>query len=110
MDVARGIMRTVEPLAIRGPAAAIEIEGTTDLQAETQDLRVVVRPDVGTLTALGVAVINPIAGAATLLAGAAGVNPLNRIFSYRYHVTGTWSDPQVNKEGAIAEPGPEEKK
>ena len=48
--------------------------------------------------------------AGALLATAAGQNPLNRIFSYRYHVTGTWSDPQVNRAGAIAEPGPEEEK
>jgi len=110
MDVARGVMRTAGPLSIRGPAASIEIEGSTDLQAETQDLRVVVRPDVGTLAALGVAAINPIAGAATLLASAAGQNPLNRIFSARYHVTGTWSDPQANREGAVTEPAPEEQK
>jgi uncharacterized protein YhdP len=110
MDVASGIMRTAEPLAIRGPAARIEIEGATDLQAETQDLRVVVRPELGAVAALGVAVINPVAGAATLLASAVGQNPLNHIFSYRYHVTGTWSDPQVNRVGATAERVPEEQK
>jgi uncharacterized protein YhdP len=110
MDVTRGVMRTAEPLSIRGPSARIEIEGQTDLEAETQDLRVVVRPELGAVAALGVAVINPVAGAATLLASAVGQNPLNHIFSYRYHVTGTWSDPLVKKEAAIAEQGPEEKK
>ena len=25
--------------------------------------------------------------------------PLNRLFSYRYHVTGTWADPKVDKAG-----------
>jgi uncharacterized protein (TIGR02099 family) len=110
MGVSRGVMRTAEPLAIRGPAAQIEIAGSTDLSAETQDLNVVVRPELGTVAALGVAAINPVAGAATLLASAVGQNPLNRLFSYRYHVTGTWSDPVVNKEAVIAEPALEEKK
>lgn len=110
MVVAKGVMRTAEPLAIRGPAAQIEIAGSTDLSAETQDLRVVVRPELGTVAAIGVAAINPVAGAATLLASAVGQNPLNRLFSYRYHVTGTWNDPVVNKEAVIVDPAVQEKK
>jgi uncharacterized protein YhdP len=36
-----------------------------------------------------------------LLANAVLQNPLSRIFSYRYQVTGSWSDPQVDKAGDI---------
>ncbi len=92
----KGIMQTSEPLVIRGPAAQIEMAGDVDLKNETQNLRVVVRPDLGTVAAVGVALINPVAGAATLLASSVMQNPLNRLFSYRYHVTGTWSDPLVD--------------
>ena len=34
-----------------------------------------------------------------LAADAVLKKPLNRLFSYRYHVTGTWADPLVNKAG-----------
>ena len=92
-------MRTVEPLRIKGPAAQIEMQGESDLKNETQNLQVVVRPELGTMAAAGVALVNPVVGAATLLANAVLQNPLSRIFSYRYHVTGSWSDPQVDKAG-----------
>ena len=101
LSVKKGIMRTVDPLRIKGPAAQIEIQGTSDLKSETQNLQVVVRPELGTMAAAGVALVNPVVGAATLLANAVLQNPLSRIFSYRYQVTGSWSDPQVDKAGDI---------
>jgi uncharacterized protein YhdP len=101
LGIKKGIMRTVEPLHIKGPAAQIEIQGESDLKNETQNLKVVVRPELGTMAAAGVALVNPVVGAATLLANAVLQNPLSRIFSYRYQVTGTWSDPQVDKAGDI---------
>ncbi|HXE40989.1 MAG TPA: AsmA-like C-terminal region-containing protein, partial [Azonexus sp.] len=106
LSVTKGVMRTAEPLRIRGPAAYIEMRGEADLKAETQDLQVQVRPEVGNAAAVGVALINPLVGAAALLANTVMQNPLNRLFSYRYHVTGTWSDPQVAKAGQAEEPKP----
>ncbi len=102
LSVKKGIMRTTEPLRIKGPAAHIEMQGETDLKNETQDLQVVVRPEIGNAAAVGVALVNPVVGAATLLANTVlpnPLNPLNRLFSYRYHVTGSWSDPKVDKAG-----------
>lgn len=104
LNVRRGIMRTVKPLRIKAPAAEIELAGETDLKAETQDLRVVVRPELGTVAAVGAALVNPVAGAATLIASSVISNPLNRLFSYRYHVTGSWADPKVDSSGIL--PGP----
>ncbi|WP_265944800.1 YhdP family protein [Dechloromonas sp. A34] len=106
LTVNKGVMRTAEPLRIRGPAAHIEMQGETDLKAETQDLQVLVRPEIGNAAAVGVAIINPLVGAATLLANTVMQNPLNRLFAYRYHVTGTWSDPLVDKAGQAEEPKP----
>lgn len=104
LAVQNGIMRTLEPLRINGPAAQIEMQGETDLKAETQDLQVVVRPDVGGLAAIGTAtLINPVLGAATLVANSVLQNPISRLFSYRYHVTGSWSDPKVDKAGESVE-------
>ncbi len=100
LDVQNGIMRTTEPLRINGPAAQIEMQGETDLKNETQDLAVVVRPDVGGLAAIGTAtLINPALGAATLVANSVLKSPLNRLFSYNYRVTGSWSEPLVEKTG-----------
>ena len=108
LSVDQGIMRTVEPLRIFGPAAQIEMEGVTDLRNETQDLRVVVRPELGGLAAVGAAaLVNPVVGAAALVANTVLQKPLNRLFSYRYHVTGTWSEPLVDKAGQSEEPLPQ---
>lgn len=104
LSIDQGIMRTVRPLRINGPAAQIEIEGEADLRQETQDLRVVVRPEVGSLAAVGTAaLVNPVVGVAVLAANTVLRRPLNRLISYRYHVTGAWSDPQVNQVGQSEE-------
>ena len=69
LSVKKGIMKTIDPLRIKGPAAQIEMQGETDLRNETQDLQVLVRPDLGGVAAVGAAtLINPVAGAAALLA------------------------------------------
>ena len=94
-----GVMRTVEPLRINSPAAQIEIQGEADIKNETQNLVVQVRPQIGAVAALGAALVNPIAGAAALVASTVLQNPLGRLFTYRYHVTGSWSDPRVEKVG-----------
>ncbi len=100
LSVRRGVMRTTDPLHINGPAAQIEMQGETDLRSETQDLQVVVRPEIGGLAAVGVAALaHPVIGAAALVANSVLKQPLNRLFSYHYHVTGSWADPKVDKAG-----------
>ena len=104
LSVRKGVMRTTEPLRISGPAAQVEMQGETDLKTETQDLQVVVRPELGGLAAVGTAaLINPVIGAAALVANTVLQKPLNRLFSYRYHVTGTWADPKIDKAGESAQ-------
>jgi uncharacterized protein (TIGR02099 family) len=104
MEIAAGVMKTLGGLTINGPAVQVVLDGKTDLQHETQDLQVAVRPEVGGLAAVGAAaLVNPAVGAAALVANTLLKNPLNRLFSYRYHVTGTWDDPQVRKAGQTEE-------
>jgi uncharacterized protein YhdP len=63
-------------------------------------MQVVVRPEIGGLAAVGTAaLVNPVVGAAALVANTVLQKPLNRLFSYRYHVTGSWADPKVEKAG-----------
>ena len=106
--VTSGVMRTAEPLRINSPAAQIEIQGEADLKNETQDLLVLVRPQISSVAAIGAAtLINPIAGAAALVASTVLQNPLGRLFSYRYRISGSWVDPQVEKVGqSLEEPAP----
>ncbi|MDS4013572.1 MAG: YhdP family protein [Candidatus Accumulibacter sp.] len=96
MTVSSGLMRS-DRLQIDGPAARVVLRGETDLKRETQRLAVSVQPELGGSAALGVAVVNPLAGVATLLAHRMLQNPLNRVFASEYLITGTWADPKVEK-------------
>ncbi|HQO28401.1 MAG TPA: YhdP family protein [Accumulibacter sp.] len=107
MSVKSGLMRS-DRLQIDGPAARVMISGETNLKQETQRLRVTVQPELGGSAALGVALVNPLAGAATLLAHKLLQNPLNKMFGVEYLVTGKWDDPKVEKlsrsQGTTADP------
>lgn len=96
MKVTSGVLRT-DDLSIRGPSAKVFMSGSTDLAAETQDLRVKVQPTLSESVALGAAIAGPVAGVATLLAQKVLKDPIEKLFSYEYGVSGTWKDPQVVK-------------
>jgi len=96
MTVQNGLMRT-DRLQIDGPSARVIMRGEVDLKRETQKLNVNVQPELGGTAALGIALINPIAGVATWVAHKVLQNPLNQIFGFDYLVTGTWDDPKVEK-------------
>lgn len=94
--VRSGVMRT-DRLQIDSTSARVVMRGEVDLQRETQHLNVNVQPELGGTAALGVALVNPVAGVATLLAHKILQNPLNHMFGYEYLVTGTWDDPKVER-------------
>ncbi len=104
MTVKSGLMHT-DRLQIEGPAARVVMRGDADLKHETQNLNVTVQPELGGSAALGIAVVNPLAGVATLLAHKLLQNPLNKVFSFEYLVTGKWDDPKVEKISRSATPG-----
>jgi uncharacterized protein (TIGR02099 family) len=92
-----------------GPQAAVLIEGSTDLAHETQKLRVVVLPDVNLDSAslLYAALINPAIGLGTFVAQWLLRDPLSKMFSLEYSVTGTWDDPVVQRlDRGTAPPAP----
>jgi len=41
--------------------------------------------------------VNPVAGVASLIAGRLLKNPVGKIFAFDYAISGTWSDPRVEK-------------
>jgi len=98
-------------LRMRGAAAAVLMEGSADLVRETEDLRVVVVPEIDAGTAsLAFAVINPALGLGTFLAQYFLRKPLAAANTREFHVTGPWDDPKVerverNLVGDAATPG-----
>ena len=96
MAVQNGLMRT-DRLQIDGPSARVLMRGEVDLKHETQNLNVNVQPELGGTAALGIGLINPVAGVATWVAHKILQNPLNHIFGFEYLVTGSWDDPKVEK-------------
>lgn len=101
MDIARGVM-TVKDFHMRGPAADVRMTGQIDLSLETQNLSVKVTPQLGDTASTVVGLVNPVAGVAALIAGRLLKNPLGKIFAYDYTITGTWSDPKVDKPEPVA--------
>jgi uncharacterized protein YhdP len=95
--VRRGVMHT-DDLVVDGPAAKVMMRGQIDLAQETQTLRVRVQPAIGESVALGAMIAaNPVAGAVAWAAQKLLNNPLDQVFAYDYAVTGSWTDPKVDK-------------
>jgi uncharacterized protein YhdP len=92
----RGVMSTTD-FKMEGVSAAVLMSGEVDLNRETQNLKVVVLPDLsGGMGSVVTALLgNPILGLATYLAQRALKNPLSRAFSFEYGITGTWADPRI---------------
>jgi uncharacterized protein (TIGR02099 family) len=101
--IQNGVMSS-DNVRIVGPAASVEIRGETNLAHETQRLRVHVQPKLSSSVSVGAAALwlaNPIIGAAvgagTLLAQKIMSDPIEQVFSNDYVITGTWSDPTVER-------------
>jgi uncharacterized protein (TIGR02099 family) len=85
-------------LRMRGVQAVVLMEGSADIERETQDLRVWVVPEINAGTAsLAVAVINPAAGLGAFLAQWLLRRPLALAGMREFHVTGPWADPRVER-------------
>jgi len=85
-------------LRMRGVQAAVLMEGQADLGRETQDLRVVVVPEINAGTAsLAYAAINPAVGLGTFLAQLFLRKPLMEASTREFHVSGGWDDPKVER-------------
>ena len=95
LKIAQGLALT-NNLRMRGVQAAVLMEGSADLARETQDLRVIVVPEINAGTAaLAYAVINPAIGLGAFLAQALLKKPLTAAGTREFRVSGPWADPQV---------------
>lgn len=96
LTLEQGIAKT-NNLRIRGVQAAVLIEGQSDLKRETQDLHLVVVPEINAGTAsLAYAAINPAIGLGTFLAQLFLRKPLMAAGTREFHVGGTWGEPQIS--------------
>jgi uncharacterized protein (TIGR02099 family) len=110
VKVAQGVAQT-NNLRMRGVQALVLMEGSADVARETQDLRVIVVPEISAGTAaLAYAVINPAIGLGAFLAQALLKKPLEEANTREFHVSGPWADPKVErverKPGNAAPPAP----
>ncbi len=96
--ISRGVL-TSDSFKMRGPQALVLMDGTVDLAQETQNLNVVVIPDLnagGASVLYGLAV-NPVVGLGAFLAQYVLKNPLSAALTQEYQVTGPWKDPVIKK-------------
>ena len=94
--VGNGILRS-DDFFMTGPAAEVNIKGETNLQKETQNLKVKVIPHISDSLSLAALAGGPIAGAAAFVAQKILKDPFNKIVQSEYMITGTWDKPQEVK-------------
>ena len=103
-DFVRGDVRIEQGIAItnnlqmKGVNAAVLMDGRANIAKETQDLRVIVVPEINAGTASLIAtVINPAVGLGTFLAQLLLRRPLIEASTQEFHIDGTWVDPQITR-------------
>ena len=76
-----------------GPAAEVNMDGEVDIIKETQNIHVIVRPYVSDSLSLAALAGGPLAGAAAFIAQKILKDPLNKVLTDEYQITGTWDEP-----------------
>ena len=95
--IEQGIAKT-NNLQMKGVNAAVLMDGRADIAKETQDIRVVVVPEINAGTASLIATaINPAIGLGTFLAQMFLRKPLIEAATQEFHVDGKWDDPRIAK-------------
>jgi uncharacterized protein YhdP len=95
--VEKGIAKT-NNLQMKGVNAAVLMDGSVDIAKETQDIKVVVVPEINAGTASLIAsIINPAVGLGTFLAQWFLRRPLSEAATQEFHIDGPWADPKITK-------------
>lgn len=86
-------------LQIKGVNAVVQLDGSADIAKETQQLRVVILPELDTGTASLVAgiAVNPLVGLTTFLAQLYLQSPLTRASTQEFLIDGSWAAPRVTR-------------
>ena len=96
--IASGVAKTSN-FKMRSVNATVLLDGVVDIAAETQNLHVVVLPEinVGAASVVYALAVNPVIGLGSFLAQLFLREPLMRAFTFEYGITGPWKDPVVKK-------------
>ncbi len=103
-DFFRGDVRIEQGIAsstnlqMKGVNVAVLMEGQANIGQETQDLKILVIPDINAGGAsLVYSAINPVIGLTTFLAQYVLRRPLMESTTQQFHLDGTWSEPRVTQ-------------
>ncbi|MEO8278575.1 MAG: YhdP family protein [Ideonella sp.] len=97
VGINQGVART-NNLLMRGTQAAVLMEGMADIERESQDIRVIVVPEINVgNAALAYAAINPAIGLGAFVAQLVLRKPLIQAGTREFHVSGSWEDPKVER-------------
>ena len=92
-------------LQMKSVLALVSIDGSVDLARETQNLHVLVLPDINAGGASLIAtLINPVIGAATYLAQLVLRRPVIAAATKEYNIQGSWLEPQITQSKRAATP------
>jgi len=91
---------TTDNLKVSGALANVNLTGQVDLRRETQNLRASVTPNISTGVSLLGFAGGPAVGAVVFIANKILRDPLDKLASFEYNVTGTWADPKIDKVNA----------
>ena len=95
--ISKGVL-TTHNLKMSGVGMAVMMAGQADVVKETQDLHLVVIPELDASAAsLAAMVVNPVIGVGTFLAQMLLKDPLKKAMTFEYQVTGSWAEPTVTK-------------
>lgn len=99
-EIAKGIAKT-DNFKMHSTSATVLLSGSANIVNETQDLHVVVMPEVnaGAASVVYALAVNPVIGAGTFLAQLFLRKPLMKAFTFEYQITGPWKEPNVVKLG-----------
>lgn len=96
--IANGTMNT-DNFKMRSVSAVVLMDGTIDIAEESQNLRVVIIPEInaGAASLVYGLVVNPVIGLGSFLAQLFLRDPLMRAFTVEYEITGPWKEPAIKK-------------
>ena len=100
VTISRGLAKT-DNFKMRSVSATVLMDGSADIARETQNLHVIVLPEInaGAASVVYALAVNPVIGVGTFLAQLFLREPLIRAFTYEYAITGPWQEPVVTKLG-----------
>jgi uncharacterized protein (TIGR02099 family) len=98
VQIDRGVMST-QNFEIIGPSAEVKMTGNVTLPTERANLTFTVAPKLDETVALsaGLFTLNPLVGVAVYVGQKVIGNPFEKLFSFKYAVSGTWDNPEVER-------------